>query len=261
MLCCFCCFCKNPLKHNRSTSGTTHLRDHLTHCSKNPVNQHSQKATTSRPITAFFKSTQKLSQLDKKKLLDASVTFIAKNIRPFKAIGDHGFKNMAKCLVQLGAKYGNFDVNEALPSRHTVKRHAVQKADVKQNQIIDHLQSAIKANGYSLSVLPVFLAFSFSLLNDSFCFSDFSYISLVEFDAKLRWNIRVKSTKSRCTSVARPEKFAIDWRCQTPTVKRFSKESNGWFHMIPEYNSIVTSIYIFNNQVEVSKARQLSEVI
>ena len=81
-----CCFCKNPLKHNRSTSGTTHLRDHLTHCSENPVNQYSQKATTSRPITAFFKSTQKLSQLDKKKLLDASVTFIAKDIRPFKAI-------------------------------------------------------------------------------------------------------------------------------------------------------------------------------
>ena len=134
--------------HYRSTSGTTHLRDHLTHCSENPVNQHSQKATTSRPITAFFKSTQKLSQLDKKKLLDASVTFIAKDIRPFKAIEDHGFKNMAKCLVQLGAKYGNFDVNEALPSRHTVKRHAVQQADVKQNQIIDHLQSAIKANGY-----------------------------------------------------------------------------------------------------------------
>ena len=55
---------------------------------------------------------------------------------------------MAKCLIQLGAKYGNFDVNEALPSRHTVKRYAVQQADVKQNQIIDHLQSAIKANGY-----------------------------------------------------------------------------------------------------------------
>ena len=29
-----CSFCKSALKHNRTTSGTTHLRDHVTHCLK-----------------------------------------------------------------------------------------------------------------------------------------------------------------------------------------------------------------------------------
>ena len=33
-----CCLCKYPLKHNRITSGNTHLHDHVTHCSQNPSN-------------------------------------------------------------------------------------------------------------------------------------------------------------------------------------------------------------------------------
>ena len=140
-------FSKNALKHNRTTSGTTHLRDHMTHCLKNPSNQHSHW-TTSRPITAFFKTPLQLSQSDQKKLLDASIKYIACNIWLFKAVEDPGFRNMADCLVQLDAKYGRFDENKALPSWHTVKPHAIQKFDEKQEKVINHLQSAVKRNGY-----------------------------------------------------------------------------------------------------------------
>ena len=74
---------------------------------------------------------------------------------------------MADCLVQLGAKYGHFDVHNVLPSRHTVKRHALQKADVKQHEIINHLQSAIKRNG--------FVGITTDMWND---FNSRSYLSL-----------------------------------------------------------------------------------
>ena len=55
---------------------------------------------------------------------------------------------MADCLVKLGAKYGHFEVNEVLPSLHTVKRKAIQKANEKQKEIMHVLQSALKRNGY-----------------------------------------------------------------------------------------------------------------
>ena len=103
-----CCFCKNLLKHNRTTSGTAHLHDHVTHCSQNPGNRPSRKSK-SRPLTAFLKTSQQLSQPDQEKLLDASIECIAPDIRPFKATEDPVFKCMADCLVQLGAKYGHFD--------------------------------------------------------------------------------------------------------------------------------------------------------
>ena len=99
-------------------------------------------------VSSFFKSDPKLSQSDKKKLINASVQDISKDLRPFKAIEDPGFKNVAECLVGLGAKYGKFDITKALPSRNTVKRHAVDQADDLQKKIIGLMASAIAENGY-----------------------------------------------------------------------------------------------------------------
>ena len=84
-----CYFCKNALKNNRAINGTTHLRDYMTHCLENPSSQHSRQ-TTSKPITAYFKTPQQLSQSDQKKLVDASIEYIARDIRPFKAVEDPG---------------------------------------------------------------------------------------------------------------------------------------------------------------------------
>ena len=60
-----CSFCKNALKYNGTSSGTTHLRDYMTHCLENPSNQHSHH-TTSRFIT-IFETPQQLSQPDQNK--------------------------------------------------------------------------------------------------------------------------------------------------------------------------------------------------
>jgi len=73
---------------------------------------------------------------------------VARDIRPFKSVEDPGFRNLANCLVKLGAQYGCFEVDKALPSRHTIKRHAIHKADKKQKEVIKLLQNAIKANGF-----------------------------------------------------------------------------------------------------------------
>ena len=75
-----CSFCKSALKHNRTTSGTTHLRDHVTHCLKNPSRPNKlNHPSTSKPITAFFEApVTQLSQSDKKKLLNASVNILPK---------------------------------------------------------------------------------------------------------------------------------------------------------------------------------------
>ena len=131
------------MKH-KSTSGTSHLRDHLIHCIANTKNQKLKQV----PVTSYFKSTQALSASDDKKLKETCVQFIAQDIRPFKAIEDQGFLNIAKLLVQLGAKYGNFDVKKALLSRHSLKRHAVKQADEVQKSIIAEMLSSIKHNGY-----------------------------------------------------------------------------------------------------------------
>ena len=39
-------------------------------------------------------------------------------------------------------------MKKALPSRYTAKRHAVQQAEEKQQEVINHFLSAIKANRY-----------------------------------------------------------------------------------------------------------------
>ena len=69
------------------------------------------------PVTSYFKSTQTLSASDHQKLKETCVQFIAQDIISFKAIEDQGFLNVAKCLGQLEAKYGNFNVKKVLPSR------------------------------------------------------------------------------------------------------------------------------------------------
>ena len=61
-----CKTCKQALKHNKSTSGTTHLNDHLKRCKYN--------AKISPKVTAYFsKSGMSLSKVIKNTVLNSSV--------------------------------------------------------------------------------------------------------------------------------------------------------------------------------------------
>ena len=92
--------------------------------------------TTSRPITAFFKTLQQLSQSDQKKLLDASTEYIVRDIRSFKAVEDPGFGNMADSLVQLDAKYRHFVVNKACHPSTLLNDMLFKRLDEKQKKVI-----------------------------------------------------------------------------------------------------------------------------
>ena len=52
-----CNYCKNALKHNKSTSGTSHLQDRLTHCVTSSKNEKLKQI----PVTSYFRSTRTLS--------------------------------------------------------------------------------------------------------------------------------------------------------------------------------------------------------
>ena len=66
--------------------------------------------------------------------------YIGPNIKPFKAIANPGFRNMADFLVYLGAKYGRFDANKVLPFQRTLKGHATRKVHEKQKEVFcNHL--------------------------------------------------------------------------------------------------------------------------
>ena len=72
-----CKHCKKSLKHDRMTSGTTHLHEHFKiSCEKKPNKQKHQQPS----ISSFLKSDPKLSQSDQKKLINASVQYISKNL-------------------------------------------------------------------------------------------------------------------------------------------------------------------------------------
>ena len=77
---------KNPLKHDGSTSSTTHLKDHIKACSKKKKADAAYSASTK--ITSYFETIQKIPQAVKTKVTDACVQFAAGDIRPFSAVKD-----------------------------------------------------------------------------------------------------------------------------------------------------------------------------
>ena len=71
--------CKQALKHNKSTSGTTYLNDHLKRCKYN--------AKIFSKVTAYFsKSDMSLSKVIKDTVLNSSVAFVVSDVRPLSAV-------------------------------------------------------------------------------------------------------------------------------------------------------------------------------
>ena len=88
--------------------------------STSTLNSHKCKVKENQNIENFFtkKCVNESSLIQiKKETTDKLIDFCSKDLRPFNIIEGDGFKQLIQHFIKIGAKYGNIDVNEILPSK------------------------------------------------------------------------------------------------------------------------------------------------
>ena len=136
-----CKTCKQALKHNKLTSGTTHLNDYLKRCKYN--------AKISSKVTAYFsKSDMSLSKVIKDTVLNSLVAFVISDVRPLNAVKGDGLIQFANAMIKVGATHGIVDAKAILSSRFTTKRSIEKSASSSSEKLIEEVNKAIKK--YSL---------------------------------------------------------------------------------------------------------------
>ena len=122
--------CKQALKHNKSTSGTTHLNDHLKQCKYN--------AKISSKVTAYFsKSDMSLSKVIKDTVLNSLVAFVVSDVRPLSAVEGDGLIQFANAMIKVGATHGIVDAKAVVPSRFTIKGSIEKSASSSSKKLIE----------------------------------------------------------------------------------------------------------------------------
>ena len=106
--------CGSFLKHHKSNSGTTHLRTHLTACSK--TNGSENAATSS-------------------KTKRTKITEFGKPTKPSKSVLE---KFQQACLVQ---QHGSCSAESLVPSRKTVKR----RMSTEKQKVTDNLKETLSS--------------------------------------------------------------------------------------------------------------------
>lgn len=134
-----CKICNKQLKHDRNTSGTTHLRNHLRKCKL--------KLSQEKKFRSFFQRTRELPASTKDKLCDAVVSFVAEDLRPLSAVEGKGFLKLVNTCIEIGCQFGKVDAVGSLPSRHTVKRRLNDRAVEVKNELTLEVKKAISSNG------------------------------------------------------------------------------------------------------------------
>ena len=128
-----CKTCKQALKHNKSTSGTTHLNDHLKRCKYN--------AKISLKVTVYFSmSDMSFSKVIKDTVINSSVAFVVSDVRPLSAVEGDGLIQFAK----VGATHGIVDAKAILPSRFTIKRSIEKSALSSSEKLIEEVNRLLK---------------------------------------------------------------------------------------------------------------------
>ena len=135
--------CKQALKHNKSTSGTTNLNEHLKRCKYN--------LKIFSKITAYFsKSDMSLSKVVKITVLNtgSSVAFVISDVRPLSGVEGGGLIQFANAMIKVGATHGIVDTKAILSYRFTIKTSIEKSASSLSKKLIEEINKAIKK--YSL---------------------------------------------------------------------------------------------------------------
>jgi hypothetical protein len=128
-----CIKCDTIVKYS-ARDGTGGMASHSSSCLRSAT-------ANSSKITDFpgwmKKGTSKslLPSTLKSEVADELAMMCAKDIRPFAIVDGEGFRAFVQKILDIGAKYGNVDLNDILPHSTTIARHAqvlhsMRKAEV-----------------------------------------------------------------------------------------------------------------------------------
>lgn len=131
-----CSLCKHVMRYNTS-NGTKTILNH--------IQKHEDKTCS------VENSVRSISVVDKKKVLNASIKFVTKDLRPYTAVEGSGFLEFVETVWNLGANLGTVSrekLIEILPARQTVSSNIKMKADdvrnylkVKLNAVFEEFKS------------------------------------------------------------------------------------------------------------------------
>jgi len=122
----------------KTGSATTQLKRH--DCSNA---RHASSTDTEKP--AVPRST-------KNEVRDSCVDLCGRDLRPFNNVEGKGFKGLCQLLVNVGAKHGEVDVKDLLPSRTTVARHVADIADNLRAKFVPEVKAAINERCCSIDM-------------------------------------------------------------------------------------------------------------
>lgn len=93
-----------------------------------------------------IKATVKFSDTDKQCIRDGALKFIVNDLRPFYSIEGSGLNSLIGSILAIGKRYpgaSSDDVMNLLPCRTTLRKHVVDTAKIKINDIKAELQQSI----------------------------------------------------------------------------------------------------------------------
>lgn len=119
-----CIECGHFVEYNGST--TSNLKNHK--CNRKKIEQNH-----------LTRIVRKFHQSDIEAVRNASVKFVVEDLRPFLAIEGEGMLDLLTTIAQIGSRYPQLskeEINEIIPSRRIVKRHAEIKAKIMTETIV-----------------------------------------------------------------------------------------------------------------------------
>ena len=134
-----CKKCLKCFKYDSHKTGTSHLKRHVEHC----ISSTSQ--SSGRQLKLPFKNCGVARQA-KSDALNAAVSVVVKDLRPFSVFDGEGMKEFAQTCIDIGAKYGKLTVEEVLPSRNTIAKKVKSTALDQKTNLLASLKLAISNN-------------------------------------------------------------------------------------------------------------------
>jgi len=141
----------------------------------------------------------------KKTILENCIRVCAKDLRPYRMFETSSFCQLARSLIEIGAKHGHCDVKDILPSGVTVSRATLERCLVLKQELLPRVKQAIAmafACGASTDMwTDDFKKVSYTCITLHFIDEDWMFQSQVictsafPFDSKTAANIKTELLK------------------------------------------------------------------